>query len=132
VGTGLLPGTTLGEKGKSTTAEWEKLYLDLKEWHPLAKVHVIGGCALGAAKYLTTDSVLRTRYRRFIEKADTVILRDPMSFDIVREFSPNQKEHIKLGFDCASLIKEFNPAPRKEGISLTAFTEAYPRLKLNM
>lgn len=117
------PERPSGKKGKSTTAEWEKLYLDLKEWHPLAKVHVIGGCALGAAKYLTTDSVLRTRYRRFIEKADTVILRDPMSFDIVRELSPNQKEHIKLGFDCASLIKEFNPAPRKGGY----FTHSFHR-----
>ncbi len=99
------PGRNNAHGNPSTEQEWAELYLGIKNHLPDARVIVAGGCALGARSHIK-DAELHSNYLQFLRTADAVILRDSASIAEINSIY-NDNSNLHLGFDCASILREF-------------------------
>ena len=88
---------------------WQRLYLpDPCALPASTRVLALGGCFIGMEAALV-DASANTSLRRFVQRSEAVIVRDPASLG--RLSAATQADpHVSLGFDCASLMRSRAPA----------------------
>lgn len=88
---------------------WQRLYLPDESTLPAStRVLALGGCFIGMEAALADASVSES-LRRFVQRSEAVVVRDPASFGRLSE-ATQADPHVSLGFDCASLMRSRAPA----------------------
>ena len=88
---------------------WQRLYLPDERTLPAStRVLALGGCFIGMEAALADTSVSES-LRRFVQRSEAVIVRDPASFGRLSA-ATQADSHVRLGFDCASLMRSRAPA----------------------